>query len=236
MARTPVWKTIAATLETDIVSGHYKTGDKLPTEAELATRFGVNRHTVRRALSDMAERDIVRSRRGAGVFVEAAPTEYPIGRRVRFHRAIAAAGRLPGRQVIRTETRPSDALEAEALDIEEGNPVLVYEGLSLAGESPIGLFISIFPNERLPDISTALEETNSVTEALKICGIEDYTRRETRLTAELATSVQAIHLRIREGDPLMKSVSVNIDASGAPVEFGTTWFAGERVALTIAPE
>ena len=219
MARTPVWKTIAATLETDIVSGHYKTGDKLPTEAELASRFGVNRHTVRRPLSDMAERDIVRSRR-----------------RGRLRRAIAAAGRLPGRQVVRTETRPSDTLEAEALDIEVGSLVLVYEGLSLAGESPIGLFTSIFPNERLPGMSAALEQTNSVTEALKICGIEDYTRRETRLTAELATSVQAIHLRIREGDPLMKSVSVNIDANGAPVEFGTTWFAGERVALTIAPE
>ena len=73
--RTPVWKSIAATLEGDIASGHYAPGDKLPTEAALAARFGVNRHTVRRALADLGGRGILRSRRGAGVFVEAPPTE-----------------------------------------------------------------------------------------------------------------------------------------------------------------
>ena len=52
MPRTPVWKSIAATLEAEIGQGHYRTGDKLPTEAALSARFGVNRHTVRRALAD----------------------------------------------------------------------------------------------------------------------------------------------------------------------------------------
>ena len=106
----------------------------------------------------------------------------------------------------------------------------------LAGESPIGHFISVFPIGRLPGMNAALQQTNSVTEALKLSGIPDYTRRDTRLTAELATSIQALHLRIREGDPLIKSVSVNIDLDGNPVEYGHTWFASERVALTIAPE
>lgn len=236
MARTPVWKSIAATLEAEIASGHYRAGDKLPTEAELSARFGVNRHTVRRALSDMAERKIIRSRRGAGVYVESTTTDYPIGRRVRFRKAIAAAGRLPERQVLRVETRPCDTVEAEALDLEPGDTALVYEGLSLAGDSPLGLFISVFPLVRLPGMPAALEQTTSVTEALTLSGISDYTRRDTRLTAELATTTQALHLRLREGDPLIKSVSVNIASNGTPVEFGTTWFAGERVTLTIATD
>jgi GntR family phosphonate transport system transcriptional regulator len=236
MARTPVWKSIAATLESDIAAGHYRAGDKLPTEAKLSARFGVNRHTVRRALTDMGERGITRSRRGAGVFVEAPPTDYPIGKRVRFHRNIAASGRLPGRQVLRLETRSSDATEAKALEIDEGEPVLIYEGLSLAGDVPIGHFISVFPLSRVQGMAEALTQTTSVTEALQRSGIPDYTRRDTRLSAELASVTQALHLRLREGDPLLKSVSINIGPDGQPVEFGSTWFSGERVTLTVASE
>ena len=50
MARSPIWKSIAAELESEIARGLYRAGDKLPTEAELSSRFGVNRHTARRAL------------------------------------------------------------------------------------------------------------------------------------------------------------------------------------------
>ena len=47
MARTAIWKTITAALTHDIATGKYAPGDRLPTAAQLAARFGVNRHTVR---------------------------------------------------------------------------------------------------------------------------------------------------------------------------------------------
>ena len=236
MARTPVWKSIVSTLEGEIASGHYSPGDKLPTEAEYAARFGVNRHTVRRALSDMADRGILRSRRGAGVFVESPPADYPIGRRVRFHQNIAATGRLPEKKVLRVETRPCDEIEAAALALAPGDPVVVYEGLSLAGGAPMAHFESIFPAARLPGMAATLAETSSVTEALGRNGIADYVRAETRLTAERASPTQALHLRLREGDPLLKSVSLNVGPDGAPVERGITWFAGDRITLTVTPD
>ena len=99
MARTPIWQTIKRSLTTDIAEGRFTTGDRLPTEAQLAGRFGVNRHTVRRALAVMAEEGLVHSRRGSGVFVAATPTDYAIGRRVRFHQNIAASGRNPTKRV-----------------------------------------------------------------------------------------------------------------------------------------
>lgn len=236
MTRTPIWKSITATLEDEIASGLYSVGDKLATEAVLAARFGVNRHTVRRALSDMAERGLLRPRRGAGVFVEAPPTDYPIGRRVRFHQNIAATGRLPEKQVLRIETRLAGKAEAKALGLAPGDPVVVYEGLSISGGAPIAHFESVFPMARLPGIAKTLRGTPSVTEALRRNGVEDYTRQETRLTAETANATQALHLRLREGDPLLKSVAVNIDPQGQPIEHGTTWFAGERVTLIVSPE
>jgi len=236
MARTPIWKSITTTLESEIASGLYQIGDKLPTEAALAARFGVNRHTVRRALADMTERSLLRPRRGAGVFVETPPTEYPIGRRVRFHQNIAATGRVPERQMLRIETRLAGKTEASVLGLRPGEQVVVFEGLSISGGAPIAHFESVFPKTRLPGIADTLRQTPSVTEALRLNGVEDYTRRETRLTAETANATQALHLRLREGDPLLKSVAVNIDLQGHPVEYGTTWFVGERVTLIVSPD
>ena len=51
---TPLWRAIATTLGAEIAAGQYQPGDKLPTEAALAARFGVNRHTLRHALTDLA--------------------------------------------------------------------------------------------------------------------------------------------------------------------------------------
>jgi GntR family phosphonate transport system transcriptional regulator len=71
---------------------------------------------------------------------------------------------------------------------------------------------------------------------LATCGLTDYTRAETRLTAKLADPVLALALQVQPGSPVLRSVAVNVDAAGTPVEFGTTWFAGDRVTLTVEPD
>ncbi|MHC0052598.1 phosphonate metabolism transcriptional regulator PhnF [Actibacterium sp. D379-3] len=236
MGRTPIWKSIAAALSAEIGEGHYRPGDKLPTEAELSQRFGVNRHTVRRALADMAARGMVHARRGAGVYVAAKPTDYPIGRRVRFHQNLQAAGQTPDKRILRLETRLADMREAAALHLTPEDMVQVYEGISLADDTPIALFRSIFPAARFPDLLAALGETRSVTAALARGGLDDYTRASTRLTAKLANPTQALHLRITEGAPILRTVSINVDSDNMPVEYGHTWFAGDRISLTVTPE
>jgi len=236
MARTPLWKSIAATLAGEIADGQYPPGGKLPTEAALAARFGVNRHTVRHALADLAAQGLTHSRRGAGVFVAAQPTDYPIGRRVRFHQNLSAAGQMPEKRVLRIETRPAGVEEARALALPPGAPLHVYEGLSLADGLPLALFTSAFPADRFPGLPDALRETASVTRALAMQGLEDYTRAETRLTAKSASATHALHLRIREGAPMLRAVSINVDANGRPVEYGRTWFAGDRLTLVVTPE
>lgn len=236
MPRTPVWTSIAATLEGEIAQGLYRTGDKLPTEAALSARFGVNRHTVRRALAALAAAGMLRTRRGSGVFVAAPPTDYPIGRRMRFHQTIRASGRLPEKRVLRVETRLPTAAEATALALPEAAEVVVYEGLSLSSGSPIAHFISAFPAARFPGLAARLAETPSVTEALRQEGLEDYIRSETRLSAEAATATQALHLGLREGDPLLRTTGLNRDLEGRPVEHGEAWFAGDRVVLTVDHE
>lgn len=237
MARTALWTDIAATLREGIAAGQYGPGAKLPTEAEFAARFGVNRHTVRRALADLAEAGLVRSRRGAGVFVAAAPpVDYPLGRRTRFRQNLAAAGRIAGREILSLESRAADEREAQALSLAPGDGVTVCEGVSLADGAPLAMFRSVFPAARFPDLIETLRRETSITRALAACGLADYTRAETRMTAMIATPTQALRLDIREGDPILRTVAINVDAAGQPVEFGETWFAGDRVTLTVTPE
>ncbi|EDQ05385.1 putative transcriptional regulator PhnF [Sulfitobacter indolifex] len=235
MARTAIWKNITATLTRDIATGKYAPGDRLPTEAQLAARFGVNRHTVRRAISNMNEGGLTYSRRGAGVFVAQRPTDYAIGKRVRFHQNLAAAGRVPAKEILTLETRAASAHEADHLGLEYGALVHVYEGLSLADSQPIAIFRSLFPAARFPDLLAALETSRSVTSALAQGGVADYTRASTRLTAKLANATQALHLRLSEGAPILRSAGINVDPDGVPVEYGVTWFAGDRVTLTLNP-
>jgi GntR family phosphonate transport system transcriptional regulator len=231
-----IWSAIAGCLTEEIAMGHYRPGDRLPTEAMLSARFGVNRHTVRHALAALAKDGFVHSRRGAGVFVAQRPTDYPLGRRVRFHQNVLAAGQTPSRRISRTETRPCDADEARALRLTAGEPVHVIEGISLADAQPIAAFRSIFPATRFPDLLAEVRETGSITRALAACGLIDYTRAETRLTAQLADPVLALALSIRPGAPVLRTVAVNVDPEGNPVEHGLTWFAGERVTLTVADQ
>ncbi|MFN4192196.1 MAG: phosphonate metabolism transcriptional regulator PhnF [Tabrizicola sp.] len=231
-----LWSAIAATLRDEIGAGHYRPGDRLPTEAALSTRFGVNRHTVRHALSSLAEAGLVHSRRGAGVFVAQRPTDYPLGRRVRFHQNVLAAGQTPSRRISRVETRPADAGEARALRLKPADPVHVVEGVSLADGQPVAAFRSVFPAARFPGLPAVLRETQSITRALSALGLVDYTRSETRITAQLADPVLAVALSVRPGAPVLRTVALNVDPGGVPVEHGTTWFAGERVTLSVADQ
>lgn len=232
----PLWKSICDALARDIAAGHYAPSAQLPTEAALAARFGVNRHTVRGALKALAADGTIHTRRGAGSFVAQRPTDYPLGRRVRFQQNLAASGRTATRRFTRIERRPSDHAEAAALQIAPGDPVHVVEGISLADGVPLARFASVFPAARLPDFGDDVARLGSVTQALAAGGVADYIRARTRITAESASPVEALALRLRPGAPILRSVALNHCAEGRPVEYGTTWFAGDRVALTLAPD
>lgn len=234
--RTPLWRAIAASLREDIAEGRYPPGDKLPGEMALAERFGVNRHTIRHALTLLKEEGLAHSRRGSGVYVLARPTDYPLGRRVRFHRSLLAAGRLPEKRILDIESREATPDEAATLQLAPGEPICICHSLALADGQPIALAESHYPQSRLPGIAEALREDQGVTHALQRAGISDYTRASTRISARMASATQALHLRLREGAALIYTTSVNIDMDGLPVEFGRTWFAGDRITLTLENE
>lgn len=79
-----LWSQISAILADDILKGVLRQGEQLPSAQELAARFNVNRHTVRRAMAALEQRDLVRTEQGRGTFVQEHALDYPISRRTRF--------------------------------------------------------------------------------------------------------------------------------------------------------
>ena len=232
-AAATLWQGIHDTLAGEIGAARYAPGAKLPTEAELARRFGVNRHTVRRALAALAEAGRIHVRRGAGSFVTQARLDYAIGPRTRFSQNLSAAGHTPGRTLLRLETLAADATEHRHLRLPEGAKVHVTESISQADGVPITYSRMAFPAARLPGLPEALRAAPSITAALARCGVADYQRLWTRLTAERPGAMIARHLRMQETSPVLKSESLDADADGRPVEYGVAWFCSERVQLVI---
>lgn len=60
---------VAAQLEGLIIEGTYEIGDRLPSERELAERFGVGRSSMREALRMVEAAGLLRIDHGVGVFV-----------------------------------------------------------------------------------------------------------------------------------------------------------------------
>ena len=56
-------------IKVDIVSGRYKSGDRLPAVRELAMDAGVNPNTVQRAYAELERQGLVASERTSGRYV-----------------------------------------------------------------------------------------------------------------------------------------------------------------------
>lgn len=229
----PIWQQIQTTLSREIAEGRFPAGDKLPTEAALSQRFGVNRHTVRRALAEMQAAGLVHARRGAGVFVTGAPLTYRVGPRTRFSQNLRDSGHVGDREIIRLETLPATQTDAEQLDIAKGDAVHILEAVGTIDGTPALFGHSIFPAERLSAFPDAMRETHSITAALLASGVENYRRDWTRLSAERANATVARHLRIPEGAPVLRTRALNRAEDGWPVEYSRTTFCADRVELLI---
>jgi len=72
-----VYEGIRGHIQELIRKGELRAGDKLPPERKLAETFRVSRNSVREAIRALAEKNIVRSRRGDGTYI-CAPDESPV--------------------------------------------------------------------------------------------------------------------------------------------------------------
>lgn len=82
-----------SSIERMIVESEVGPGERLPTERDLATRFGVSRGSVREAIRTLASQGVLEARVGAGTYVTSLDPETLLGSR-RFGLGLMRAERL----------------------------------------------------------------------------------------------------------------------------------------------
>lgn len=227
------WRQIADALSAAIRDGEWPPGAQMPTEAALAARFGVNRHTVRRALATLAEAGLVRTTQGRGTFVEQGPIRYPIGPRTRFSEIVSRAGREAWGDLVAASTVPADPETAAALSLAPGDAILELTTRHLADGAPISTARTCLPLPRFAGFDAAYAASGSITRAYAQFGVADYTRLSTRIGARTATAEEAARLDIAPGRALIVLSSVNVDPEGRRIQATRSLFAADRVELVV---
>jgi len=227
------WRRVADAIEADISAGRLLPGDRIAPEQQLAERFGVNRHTVRRGLAALAERGLVRATQGSGTFVESRPLSYPIGLKTRFSAVMAKAGKEARGEFLSAEHGQADAAVADALGLKPGAPVLEMHTINRADGVALSLARSFFPLPRFLGLDQIFAVKGSLTKAYRKLGIDDYKRLSTRITARPADAHEAQMLDIPPGRTLLIVNSVNVDMDGNRIQATQSRFVADRVELVV---
>ena len=225
------WRRVADGIRAAVADGSM--ADRLPAEDELAQRFGVNRHTVRRAIAALAGDGLVRAERGRGTFVNAPVPRlsYAVGPRTRFSENVLAQSRRPGGRLIRADRVRGDAATSGLLGCPAGAPLHRLHSLHVADGVPLSVGTSWLSAERFPDIVQHYAESGSITEALRSAGIDDYRRRETRLTAERVAPEDADALAASPDALVLVARAIDEDLAGTPIQVLRTRFHADRMEL-----
>ncbi len=162
-----LWRQIAGHLQRDIDTGALPPGARLPTEAELSRHFGVNRHTVRRALEELSRGGVVRVEQGRGSFVAEDVLDYAVEPRTRFSEWIRRHNKEPSGRMLQLKETTADARVAAGLGLRAGARVVLLERLGFADDRPVSLTSHYFPAGRLPGLLDALRAAPRITEALR---------------------------------------------------------------------
>ena len=68
-SNVPIYLQIVREIQSAVVAGVYREGERIPSAKDMAKRLRVNPNTVQKAYTELAELGVLESRRGLGKFV-----------------------------------------------------------------------------------------------------------------------------------------------------------------------
>jgi len=207
-------------------------GDRLPSDTELCTEFGVSRMTARNAMQRLAEDGLVDRQPGRGSFVAEPPAHRRANRLMTFTQEMLRRGRVPTSRMLTRVIRPSSEAEAASLGIPVQQPVVYLRRLRCADDEPIAIESVVLVRDCADAVMTADLAHGSLHETLARAGY--VLRRGTgTIAAAAATAEEARLLGIRTGDPLLVERRVIVDGHGRRIEATGSVYPADRYALNV---
>jgi len=140
---TPLYIQLAEYLSDEIKQGKYLVGEKLPSEADLCKTFDISRITVRQALNLLAQKDLIFSVQGKGIFVKPKSINQRLNEIVSFSSVLDEKG-LKGHTDVFSYSESVKNKEASDL---LGDKVASLNLIGYAEDMPIVYYQSFFRPE-----------------------------------------------------------------------------------------
>lgn len=188
---------ILADIEERILSGRWRPGDRIPSEHELAERYGCSRMTVNKALTQLARAGYVERRRRAGTFVRQPQAQAAVLEVHTVASEVEALGLPYGYEPFEHQVRTSTPEERVRLDIDGDTAVLAVTCLHRAGERPFCLEQRVINLAAAPEAETA--DFAAESPGAWLLRQVPWREAEHIIGAEGASDATARRLAIREG-------------------------------------
>lgn len=202
--------------------------DPVPSERDLAVRFGVARETVRQALHELLVEGRI-ERRGRGTVVARPKLVQPLSLRSYTEGALRM-GRQPGRLLVTWADESADAEMAEALAVSRGDRVIHLERVLLADGQRIGLESTYLSADRFGRALSHFDPTTSLYAAIRATGVEFGSAVE-RIETMLPSPREAQLLETTTAMPMLHLNRRSMDVDGVPIEKVRALYRGDRVAF-----
>ncbi len=220
----PLYEQIKALITHRLVAGEWKPGEAIPSEFELATRYGVSQGTVRKAIDALATEFIVIRRQGKGTFVatHTAPTHQYRFLRVRADDVgLDSAKHHPKTVFIGLQKTHADARVAGKLAIRRNQAVIVISRVLVFDGRPLILDEITLAQTNFPNLTMQKLEASqgSIYSFLETAYGARMVRAEERIKAVAANRSAARHLIVAVGTPLLCVDRVAYTYGDKPVEW-----------------
>jgi GntR family transcriptional regulator len=205
-------------------------GAAVPTERDLAADLGTSRTTVRQALVELVSEGRLVRRQGSGTYVAESKITWPL-RLTSFTEQATANGQVATSQLLGVErVRASDEL-AGRLGLRVGEAVHQIDRLRLADGRPTAVETALLSANRFPYLGRKMRQAGSLEALLaKEYGVK-LRGGEATVDTMPASPREASLLAVDTGSPMLVVRRLSFDTTGVPVEWGISWFRGDRITL-----
>lgn len=196
-------------------------GNRLPGERELATRIGVSRSTLRKALDQLADRGLLDRSPKRGWFVPPHVVGEPPSTLQSFSEMARARGLAPGAKVLSARERPATFEEAGTLRIAPAASVLELSRLRTLDGVPVCVDASIVVLAKVPLLASTDMADRSLYETIEELSDVRIERSSYTLRADACGQPLADLLQIPPGSPILIGEELTYLTDGSPILAGT---------------